>query len=275
MRGNKIINISWIWVVGMTLSMMWGLSPATAQGEIFKNQFIQFELPENWSCHVVGTEWVCQNEKNPKIRKEAVMVFAAKVAGKLDSISKYETYLNTERNIAALDKTKLTAKSLYVRKRSIGGHKWVDSMKKNSEIPGFMTRYLATTYKGIAILFTYSVLEPRSRVYASLFSRVVDSLQPRRELSSRGDKKDKGPITSISVADLLEPSAPKKPAEKGSVGLDVSQSAPPQDDEEGGSMLLWIILLAGVLGAYFVISKRKKPAQTEEDEDEDEDEDEE
>ena len=241
----------------LTFIAAWCFSiPLLSHAQMFKNQFIQFKLPDNWNCRVEGTEWVCQSD-NPRVRKESIIIFAAKVAGKKDTLKEYHEYLKKPREIKGADGKPLKSDVTYTRKKNIQGHTWIDSIHKSSEIPGFITRYLATTYQGIAILLTYSVLEPRYNSYSNLFSRLVESVKPLRETKPiTTAAKGKPGMTTISISDLLDQEEATE-AQEGRLPLEVAASEIPEGDE-GGGFGLFILLLLVAAGGVYIYFRRKR-----------------
>jgi len=249
MKNYKKYSKVILWAI--LLGLMLGVSN-TGWTQLFRNQFIEFKLPDNWECRVEGTEWVCQSD-NPKVRKESIIVFAAKVVGDQDNLKAFQDYLKKPREIKDLKNKPMTSKVTYTRKKNIRGHTWIDAIHKNAEIPGFLTRYLATTYQGIAILMTYSVIEPRYSAYSNLFSRMIESLRPLRDTKPLVAKGKEPGVTSLSVADLIsreraKPDAPSRPPEV------ITETKAP---EEKGSPLWFLLILLLGLGGYFFYRMRK------------------
>jgi hypothetical protein len=230
---------------------------AEVSAQVFKNQFIQFNLPDTWECRVEGTEWVCQSS-NPRIRKESIIIFAAKVAGDQDTLESYHSYLKTSRETQGLDDKPIKSEVTYARKKDIQGHTWIDAIHKNSEIPGFITRYLATTYQGIAILVTYSVLEPRYATYSNLFTRMIDSLKPLRDTGlGQVAGGPKTPVTSLSISDLISKVEEGPEAPPAGLADLASTSAPSEETGVGWGGLILIFVLGGALVGYMIYRRRK------------------
>lgn len=126
----------------------------------FKNQYITFELPLGWECNLEGSDWVCQRT-DPATRRDSIIVMTAKLQGEQDSLPQYLAYLKKPRVWTGLDGGTVTSKVLYARLRTINGVEYVDAQHEESELPGFVTRYLATVRSDIAVLVTYSVRRDR------------------------------------------------------------------------------------------------------------------
>jgi LPXTG-motif cell wall-anchored protein len=263
---KRLIQFSSAFMIGAVFLGTIGLS------QKFENQFIEFKIPENWKCGVEGTEWVCMSD-NPRIKKETIVVFAAKVAGSKDTLKEYNTYLKKARNITDLEGKAIKSQVRYTRHKNIGGHTWVDSLHINGEIPGFITRYLATTYQELGILITYSVLESRWDAYESLFRSMVDSMKPRRGTEPEVTAGNKADMTTIPITSLLEREEPAQ--EEPEDAFEVSQ-APEPEEEDSNMAIILILLLLGAGVVFFLMKKKKSSGDLpEDDEGEYEEEDEE
>jgi len=148
----------------------------------FANQFIEFDLPSDWVCLLEGTEWVCQNQKNAAKKKDAIIIFAAKIQGDQDTLDQYLAYLKNPKIYTTPQGKSVTSEVRYAQNKTIQSQPWVDALHLESEIPGFLTRYLATVKDGIGILVTYSVNKNKYQEYAGMFEDMVKSLKVfRRE----------------------------------------------------------------------------------------------
>ncbi len=145
------------------------------------NQFVEFELPQNWLCLLEGAEWVCQSQDADR-KKEAIIILAAKIQGDQDTLDQYLTYLKNPKAYTTPQGKNVTSQVRYAQNKTIQNHAWVDSLHIESEIPGFYTRYVATIKDGIGILVTYSVNKNKYSDYQGQFDTLVESLKAfRRE----------------------------------------------------------------------------------------------
>lgn len=148
----------------------------------FANQFIEFEVPSDWTCLLEGTEWVCQNQTDATKKKDGIIIFAAKIQGDQDTLDQYLGYLKNPKAYTTPQGKTVTSEVRYAQNKTIQDQPWVDALHLESEIPGFLTRYLATVKDGIGILVTYSVNKNKYQEYASMFDTMVKSLKVfRRE----------------------------------------------------------------------------------------------
>lgn len=143
----------------------------------FANQFVEFELPGGWVCLLEGTEWVCQNQQDAAKKKEAIIVFAAKIQGDQDTLDQYLGYLRNPKVYTSIQGKSVTSEVRYAQNKTIQEHPWVDSLHLESEISGFYTRYLATVKDGIGVLVTYSVNKNKYQEYSAMFEEMVKTLK--------------------------------------------------------------------------------------------------
>lgn len=241
---------------------LFALVSTTAFG--LKTAYVQFDHPEGWKCELAQGVWICQSTTEPD-RREAVVLSIATMATEWDTLDNYETYLKQPKTIQDEDGTTLTSKVTYARKRNINGHTWVDALHFNSELPGFWSRYVATTVKtqqnSLAILITYIVSEEYYKQLAPKFEAMISSLKPNAEfdaavLSRQGD----GSVnTSMKIGDVqkdilrervrLRPGSVNAAAGAGSDGtVAVSNNKKP----------LVVAILGGAAVVYLLLRRRKK-----------------
>lgn len=151
----------------------------SANAKLFKNSYVQFELPPNWDCELEGTEWVCVNKfvKKNNEKREAIIILTAKEKGPSDSLTLYEGHLKTERNLVNAKGQKYKSDIKQVRPRKIGMQDWMDGIHMGSEVQDYYTRYLATVRGQIAVLVTFSAHKDHYAKYAQDFMKAIQSLR--------------------------------------------------------------------------------------------------
>jgi len=149
---------------------------SVSQAKLFRNAYVQFELPDQWDCVIEGTEWVCSS-KNKIDAKESIIILTAKEVGPQDSFQSYETYLKTPKQVQQASGKAILSQVKYVNNRKINDHPCVDSLHLGSEISGYYTRYLATIKDKIAILVTLSAHQKYYTKYSSDYYKAVESLR--------------------------------------------------------------------------------------------------
>lgn len=231
----------------LTLGLV--LLASTAHAGKFANQFVEFELPNTkWSCALEGAEWVCQSGEDAK-KRDAIIVFAAKLKGDQDSLDKYQEYLNKPRAFTAPGNKPLTSQPKYTKVSEINSQPWVDSLHLESEISGFYTRYLATVKQDIGVLVTYSINKNKYQDYLNDFETMVKSLKVFRKAGGVNTDTSKsifnqaqlpGSFTAQNVfPDQAAPAEAKKEKKK-----------------ESDDTMLYLIIGAAAVG--FFIWKKKK-----------------
>jgi LPXTG-motif cell wall-anchored protein len=242
-------------VLGLSFLAAQLISP-TAQAEKFTNQFIEFEKPANWNCVLEGAEFVCQSN-DPTKKKEAIIVFAAKLKGDQDNLKQYLDYLNTPKSYQSATGKAVVSEKKIAKNTNIKEHPWVDALHFESEIPGFYTRYFATVYEDIGVLVTYSVAKNQYQDYTKLFEPMVNTLRVFRKkgpINVVGGPANGLPQVNIGQhmggADPLFPDQPAAPAEK-----TASKGTGQEDD---GDMLPLLMLIALGAGAFIYIKKKRQ-----------------
>lgn len=152
------------------------LSPSLSASKKFNNSYIEFSIPDSWSCKEEGGQHVCQ-PVNPEQRKEAIVVMAAKYKGPEDDLKEYMAKLKDKRDIKDIKGKSYSSKNQYTKWNTVLGTIWVDSQSEDSEVPGFVTRYLATVQKGVGIVITFSAHKTKYSQYTADFYQMVNSLR--------------------------------------------------------------------------------------------------
>lgn len=231
-----------------TLLLALVLFPYHAEAKIFANQFIEFELPEKWSCQLDGTEWVCQSEDEQK-KRDAIIVLAAKIKKVgMDELPVYKAHLEKPQQYQSLSGETITSEAKYTKEIDIKGKPWIDSLHLQSEIPDFYTRYLATVEADLGILVTFSVRKDKYEEYGPDIDNMVKSLRAFRK---PGDVNAGGAGGDGIIANPEEPIF--------NSGVDGEGKKPKKGSDAGGAeALLFIILIAAGAGAFFIWKKKQK-----------------
>lgn len=164
-----VLSVSTLSGVGVALA--WLLVPAPPV--YHRTTYMEFPLPEGWTCDEQGTETVCLPGPPPN---SAIIVLTAKYRSDNDSLSFYESYLRQPRKDTDADGKEHVSTVLYVRRAVIGGYDWVDGRHFGSELTGYETRYLATTTSEIGVLITYSVKQDSVSTYDPVLDAMVRGL---------------------------------------------------------------------------------------------------
>ena len=243
----------------MTLRILILLSALMAFGSLahaekFRNAYVSFDLPDNWSCQHEEVTWVCVSNANQPRGKEAVIVLTAKEAGPSDTIAADAANLKSPRTIPGPNGP-LRSEVKHFGEQKFNGQPWLDSMHLHGELPNHYTRYLATVKDRLGILVTFTAHRKFYTKYSHQFARAIKSLAvvaPKDMLSGQPNLGVQGPTGTISgpigtalPADMYQD---EYPAEPGSGGSSFGSGAQ--------YLGLLLILLAIVL--YFVLVKKKK-----------------
>lgn len=157
--------------------------------------YVSFEHPEGWKCELSQGVWICQSVIEPD-RKESIVLSIAATATEWDTLDNYEQYLKKSRPIETEDGKQIFSSVRYVRRRTIRGHDWIDSLQKDSELPGFWARYLATIHQTnkakLAVLISYIVSEESYAKMSPEFEKMVTSLKlnDQFDLNVKGQQKN-------------------------------------------------------------------------------------
>lgn len=173
----------------LPIFLMLSLSPLDAESRTFKNAYISFEMQDNWKCNLEQTEWVCRAE-DPQEAKEAVIILTAKEKGPTDTLTIYETHMNSPINTVSKAGIPLTSTVKYKAQTArINDQPWLDGLHTDSEVQNYYTRYLATIKDEIAILVTFSAHNNYYAKHSINFNKTIQSLRviATKDLLSRPD----------------------------------------------------------------------------------------
>jgi hypothetical protein len=219
-----------------------GALSSVSQAKTFTNSYVSFELPEKWDCQLEQTEWVCRPTAAQE-QQQAIIILTAKEVGPSDSVPSYLSHLKTPRQITSRTGALLMSEILTVDSKKIADQPWVDGFHKSSEVPNYLTRYLATTKGKIAVLITFSAHQLYYSKYSQDFLRAIGSLRV------------------IAPKDLGKGGGNGGIAGDGPFGLPEEQ---PGQGGGGGAMgtktrsVLALALVLAAIGAYMLIKKSKK-----------------
>lgn len=139
---------------------------ASAPRERFVTSAFEFERAPGWTCGPDGTEYVCTVGERPH---SAIAVIAQKLRGPQDTLEAYEAHLGRGNEVKRADGTTARPEIVFVRRRRLAGHEWVEALHRGSEIKNYDTHYLATVTARLGLLVTFSAhIEHRARYLAQL-----------------------------------------------------------------------------------------------------------
>lgn len=235
------------------LAAILATSAPFAEAILFQNDYVSFELPENWKCKPFKTDWVCHSIHSSK-RKEAMIILTAKETGSLDNLTEYESFLNKPRTVKTKTGQSFPAKIISPGKKVfLNNHPWVDGWYLGSEVPIYYTRYEVTVCCGatpkLAILVTLSAHKDRYSKYSQAFMKAIKSLKISPDINkalskmrAMGTHESMGNIAAY-MGDLIDGELdPEEDYEGDSSGLDAAT--------------LGVLAAAGLGTAAYLIARR-------------------
>ena len=215
-----------------------------AQAKSFKNSYVSFEVPDDWTCVQEGVAWTCTPMKTPDA-KEAVIVLAAKVAGPEDTIANFVTYLKQPKRITTKVGTPMPSQVMYAQPRTLAGTTWVQAQHVSSEIQDYYTLYLATVREQLAILVSFSAEKNNYQKYNAIFDHALKTLKITADQTVLFPKG-----RPINKADLvgIQPAA-------GGPSLDGALAVPPPKKSTPAPLALGVIAVVGVV--VFILLRRR------------------
>ena len=220
------------------------LSPP-ASAKLFRNSYVNFELPPNWKCKQEGFEHVCVNAFS-KRQKEAIIILTAKKRGPQDSLKNYHAHLKEVRKMSNYKGVPYKSIVKSVRQRKINGVNWIDGIQLGSEVQTYYTRYAAAIKDSVGILVSFSAHKDHYSKYSSDFIKAIQSLKVTapKELSQLGGKykyrKRDSNLFDVNLGDTIS---------EGIYGdLDGSNS-----NASKGGLLFGVIGKKGLIGVLLIL----------------------
>ncbi|HAG91200.1 MAG TPA: hypothetical protein DCL41_04980 [Bdellovibrionales bacterium] len=223
------------------------LASSVCAAKPFVNEYIGFNLPDDWNCQPSPPSWICDPSK-PTEKKFALITLTAKEASAIDQIQNFKAELSKPRSHSMGSDTPILSKVLKNEVIPLNGHQWVQSLHQNGEVNQFKTIYLATVNRPIAIMITLSAEDKHWDKFAPMFAQMISSIRLRGVPTGRTKSVDQtegftpfggAPAAPGALADFSEP----VPAEgKGSFPM---------------VYIVGLVLAALALGAAFLLFVKK------------------
>jgi hypothetical protein len=123
-------------------------APSTPPPRFISDTF-EFNLAPGWACDLEDTDYVCWKGKPPH---DAIAIITRKRRGSDDNLDAYEEHLRTPRTRQDGAQSRIRI----VRRRPLAGYEWVEGVHEGSEVPNYITFYLATATSQVGVLATFS-----------------------------------------------------------------------------------------------------------------------
>ena len=224
--------------------------PVTASAKKkYVTSFVEFDHPDTWQCSQEGGQHVCQ-PINPDQRKEAIIVMASKYKGPDDELKQYQARLEQKRKVKDLKGKEYESKKQYLRSTFIQGTMWLDSQHEDSEVPGFVTRYLATVAKGLGMVLTFSAHKAKFNSYTADFYSIVNSIRVRNDIPAEPIEAT-ADLTKLGGDVAFGPDGKKLKGGQAK-GFDVDFTG-----ESDNTFIYLGVGLVVLVAVYFIIRKRR------------------
>ena len=222
----------------------------------FANTYLEFNIPDTWHCKPEGGQHICQ-PINPEQRREAIIVMASKYKGPGDDMKQYFARLKEKRRVKDLKGKSYSSKVQYTKFNSILGTAWVDSQHENSEVPGFITRYLATVSKGLGIAITFSAHSSKFKQYGADFYRMIKSIKVRENIPipQEAHTLGKEPVGRGVILGKL--GSKRKKSNKSGKQVAKLGDMGDGEDSDNNDIILLIGGIIAILGLYIFIRRRR------------------
>ncbi|MBI3554960.1 MAG: hypothetical protein HY074_01700 [Deltaproteobacteria bacterium] len=224
-----------------------GLLSSSVQADVFKAKWIEINLPAGWSCvQKRGVEWVCASH-DKSAAHDAYWVLAAKPKETEDTLESYRDKLRQSRVSLGAGGKRVTTEPSYVKELELGGAKWVDVLHTDSELRGYLTRYVATVLPDLGVVVTYTILKAKYTQYSTQFDQILMGMK----VTNVKDPNEAPPLASNLTVGL--PTAALTPLPQAVKAVPVAGVG--GDGSAGGGLGLLALGAVGV-GIYLYRKKR-------------------
>jgi hypothetical protein len=165
----------------LLILLVWGIP---LRADTFQNKYLRFSLPHGWHCHLEDSVFVCEPPLPRGHKLPMIIILAAKIANASDTLPGYMDHLRANLSIT---KGSSLIEGPQINEE-IGKVSWVEATHLESELEGYYTTYLATTWDGLSILVTFSAHKSVFPEFRKLIRPCIQSL----ELKSDWKKVHKG-----------------------------------------------------------------------------------
>jgi len=152
----------------------------------FVNNFIEFNLPDNWDCEPFDDDWTCQII-NVQEKNHALIILSYRLSSTKDSLIEFNNYLKVPKILKSNNKP---SKHIYTNFKNILGHEWVDSVHEDADLLNYTSRYLATLKAGRTVLVSFIVENQKYNLYMPQLYSMIESLKLRQGLPPQTIKAD-------------------------------------------------------------------------------------
>lgn len=142
--------------------------------EYFRASYFEFALPPGWETDREGSEVICSPTGEDS--KSAIIILAAKRRHAADSLDDYLAHLSKSKILVIQGGKEMESTVIHSKKIRIGNYQWADALHLNSEVPGYYTRYLATTTAHLGMVVTFSVSKDSYGKLSPEFEKSIRSL---------------------------------------------------------------------------------------------------
>lgn len=235
-------------------------SPSLTVAKVFRNSYIQFELPHGWDCNLKKTAYLCRYKisqhcrANPKEKvctesvkksREALIILSAQETRPTDTLKSYSEYLANTKNFTTESGATSQSKLIHNKAVNIKKEKWLDAMHLSRELPYYYTRYLVSIKGKVAVLVTFSAHKLYYTNYSNRFFKIIKSLK----------------VVANNISQVKPTEISQKPL---SHPLDIPNelfetpaNKSPQGEDPLSKWLFYIAFLLLVIGIYIWIKNKK------------------
>ncbi|MBF0297575.1 MAG: hypothetical protein HQK51_02580 [Oligoflexia bacterium] len=251
LENKSFINLFLLFIIYSLLFFI--TTPSNVYAKRFANEYTEFELPPGWECILEGSEWVCQSDNDAR-KKEAIIILVAKLRGEQDTLDQYMAYLKQTKSYNLPGGKSQVSEPKYSKIMDINEQRWVDALHLASEVPGFYTRYLATTKEDLGVAITFSVAKDSYESYQGVFDKVIASLRVFRQkavkLPGYVKREDENLFDSAALPDAGN--------QKENLNINGGKGKKGGKGGAAGSEMIFIIIGLAVAAGIFVYLKKKK-----------------
>lgn len=162
-------------LITLPLFVSVSLAQQPTGSQTLETSYLTMQLPQHWNCSLKAGEWVCHDQRQPKVRT-AMIVVSAKEAAPEDNLEAYRRFLKQPRRRTLPSGKSMASQVLESGEKVIRGQTWIEGIHLSSELDNYYTHYLATTAGPLAILVSLSAYKGHAAAFKPVFDQAISSL---------------------------------------------------------------------------------------------------
>ena len=200
-KGITVLRTFFVILVGVLIA------PSVHAQQEYKTSYLSFKSDILLNCAPTKLGTTLCIPKRPEHAENMLITFAAKIPGPQDNLKDYKTHLKEPQTNRTPKGKEFKSQVNFLKEARINNVTWIDALHKEGELENYYTRYFATVYNGVAVVFTVTIDAKKYPSYALWLRKLSNSLK----VSAVPDTKEKTQQLEKEPAPTLPKATPSTP----------------------------------------------------------------